>query len=216
MGKLQSLATHNIVLKTYLEIVRSSGPKIYPGSPIITLEMLRPHDRLVAIEKHPEEFAALAAALNPDARARAIEADGYQRLPALLPPPERRGLILLDPPYESADEFERLADAFARAYRRSATGIYILWFPLKVQPKIEALAGELRGAGAAKLLLLTIDIGASASSDAQGRLTASGLLVANPPYGFDLEMREAVSEILPLLRRGKSAESCVEWLIAGR
>jgi 23S rRNA (adenine2030-N6)-methyltransferase len=206
--KLMSHVSANAALSAYLDIAGSFGWNRYPGSPLIAERLLRPSDRLVAIEKHPEEFAALAKVL---ARGRAVEGDGYERLPALLPPLERRGLILIDPPYEAPGEFEDLARAFATAYRRFATGIYLLWYPLKARAEIDALAGELRIAGAAKLLALTLDVGKRAGAAGE-RLSSTGLFVVNPPFGFDAEMRGALEEILPLLRQGPSASARVDWL----
>ena len=102
---------------------------IYPGSPLIAAKMLRPQDRLVAVEKHPEEAEALKEILSPWRKARVEEGDGYARLASLLPPPERRGLVLIDPPFEAPDEFESLGQAVRGALRRFATGIYLIWYP---------------------------------------------------------------------------------------
>lgn len=210
---IRGLRPKSDALKTYLEIVRGFGENMHPGSPLIAVKLLRSKDRLIAIEKHADEFAALARLLNAYPRASAVEADGYARLSALLPPPERRGAILIDPPYEAGDEFETLAHAFAAAYRRFATGIFLLWFPMKLQAQVEALAGELRNAGATKLLQCTIDVGQLAD---EGRLSAAGLLVANPPFGFDAEMRTASNEILPFLQQGAGANATTDWLSESR
>ncbi|MEI9931226.1 MAG: 23S rRNA (adenine(2030)-N(6))-methyltransferase RlmJ [Rhizomicrobium sp.] len=107
------------------------APNNYPGSPLIAAKLLRAQDRLVAIEKRDEDATVLALALKPFARAKVFEADGYSRLPALLPPPERRGLILIDPPYEMADEFAQAARAVSDIQRRFSTAIVIVWFPIK-------------------------------------------------------------------------------------
>jgi 23S rRNA (adenine2030-N6)-methyltransferase len=198
-------------LGAYLAATRGFAPARYPGSPLIAAKLLRPGDRLVAIEKHPEDYAALEAALAPFANAKAISGDGYERLAALLPPPERRGLVLIDPPYEDEDEFERVAHAFAAAYRRFATGIYLIWFPLKRRSDADALAGEIRHAGATKLLSLTLDVGRAADAPPE-RLSACGLLVVNPPFGFAEEMRDALVVLAKQLAQGAGAASRVEWL----
>jgi 23S rRNA (adenine2030-N6)-methyltransferase len=196
-------------LDAYLDVVRPFAPARYPGSPLIAAKLLRPGDRLVAIEKHTEDFAALETALSPYATAKAIHGDGYERLAAILPPPERRGLVLIDPPYEAEDEFEQVAHAFAAAYRRFATGVYMIWFPLKRRNDADALAGEIRSAGAAKLLSLTLDIGHAAAPE---RLSACGLLVVNPPFGFAEEMRDAFAVLAKQLAQDAGAVSRVEWL----
>jgi 23S rRNA (adenine2030-N6)-methyltransferase len=198
-------------LTAYADVVLGFGPGKYPGSPLIAAAMLRRQDRLIAIERHEEEFGALKTALSPYARARAISGDGYDELRRLIPPPEKRGLVLIDPPYEDDDEFERVAETFDRAYARFATGIYMIWLPMKVRHDADALAGELLNAGAAKLLLLTLDVGRAADAEAE-RLSACGVFVANPPFGFADAMQSALSAMGERLRQGEGAGSAVEWL----
>src|ERR1700722_17427046 len=103
-------------LQTYLSL--AGDPHAYPGSPLIAAKLLRAQDRLVAVEKHPEEAVALKKSLAPFRKARVEEDDGYRRLAALLPPPERRGLVLMDPPFEAVDEFEHLAEAAKQGLAR--------------------------------------------------------------------------------------------------
>jgi 23S rRNA (adenine2030-N6)-methyltransferase len=211
IARLGAVADAPPALQTYLAIARGFGHARYPGSPLIAAKTLRPGDTLVAIEKHPEEQAALAAALAPFANAKAVLGDGYERLAALLPPPERRGLVLIDPPYEAPDEFDRVAGAFAAAYRRFATGIYLLWLPVKRQVDADALAGEILHAGATKLLLLTLDVG-RAPDAASERLSATGLLVVNPPFGFAQEMRDVLAVLEKQLAQGPGASAHLQWL----
>jgi 23S rRNA (adenine2030-N6)-methyltransferase len=191
-------------LNRYLALVQESGESKYPGSPLLAAKMLRPQDRLVAVEKHPEEAQALKQVLAPFRKARAEEGDGYARLAALLPPPERRGLILIDPPFEATDEFENMGRAMAGALGRFATGIYLIWYPIKSPAQARAFAGEVLAAGNARAL--TIETGIAAG---EGRLARAGLLVLNPPYGFDTQMREIVSLIVPRFPGGNSS---LEWL----
>ena len=191
-------------LDRYLALVAESGGKKYPGSPLLAAKMLRPQDRLVAIEKHPEEAAALKQVLAPFRKARAEEGDGYARLMALLPPPERRGLILLDPPFEAPDEFETAAQAVAGALRRFATGIFLVWYPIKSPAAARAFCGEVLAAGNARAL--TIEMGIEAG---EGKLARAGLLVLNPPFGFDTGMEGILALIAPRLPGGQAA---LEWL----
>lgn len=209
IARLAGFAPKEPVLRTYLEIAGSFGAGCYPGSPLIASKLLREQDRLVAVEKHPEEFAALRRSLAPFHRAKAIKADGYERLASLLPPPERRGLVLLDPPYESPDECDALVAAFRSAVHRFATGIYLIWYPLKAAARFEALAGEILAAGGTRLLSLTFDVGGAAEPE---RLSASGLLMVNPPYGFDEQIRAASEDLLPQLRQGPQARAAVDRL----
>ena len=181
-------------LTAYLALVSGEGAGHYPGSPLLAARLLRPQDRLVAVEQHPEDVAALKAVLASFRNAKVVEGDGYERLSALLPPKERRGLVLIDPPYEVADEFERAAAALAAAYRRFATGTYLLWFPIKSPAAADAFCGEALASGVAKALRIDVAVSASIREDKE-RLTAAGLLVVNPPFGLDVEMR-AAAEIL--------------------
>jgi 23S rRNA (adenine2030-N6)-methyltransferase len=209
---LRGRAPQDPALAKYLEVVSSFDAQHYPGSPRISAQLLRPQDRLIAIEKHPEECRALRNALSPFPNARAISGDGYTQLSRLLPPSERRGVVLIDPPYEEDKELEQMARLLADAFRRFANGVYLMWLPLKDGSSAGALAGEIRNIGATKLLLLSIDVGRAIDDDPPGKLSAAGLLIINPPYSLDAEMRAASAELLPLLRRGPKANFGVEWL----
>ncbi|HMH65964.1 MAG TPA: 23S rRNA (adenine(2030)-N(6))-methyltransferase RlmJ [Rhizomicrobium sp.] len=190
-------------LSAYLLLVRESGANSYPGSPLIAARLLRPQDRLTAIEKHPEEFAVLKDALAPFRNTTCENADGYARTVKLLPPPQRRGLVLLDPPFESPDEFSDLAQTVREAWRKFATGIFLVWYPIKSEAAAKAFAGEVLAGGMTKAM--TIDTTVAAS---EGKLGRAGLLVINPPYGFEAAMQAAVAVIAPLLE----ANIHSEWL----
>lgn len=191
------------LLQRYLALVAESGPHHYPGSPLIAARMLRPQDRLVAVEKHPGEAALLQDVLAPWRKARVETADGYARLAALLPPPERRGLILVDPPFEAPDEFEQAARAAREAYRKFATGIYLFWYPVKSEAAGNAFAGEILAGGAKKALRIEIVLDA-----AEGKLARAGLLVLNPPYGFDADMGAALAPVAAKL----GAQTRLDWM----
>ncbi|HEY4113214.1 MAG TPA: 23S rRNA (adenine(2030)-N(6))-methyltransferase RlmJ [Rhizomicrobium sp.] len=210
IAKFRNYEPQSPLLREYLDMVRSFGPAKYPGSPLIVAKSLRLQDRCAAIEKHPAEFAALRQTLVPFRQAGAIEGDGYLLLPRQLPPKESRGLVLIDPPYEEPDEFARLGQTVPAAVRKFATGVYLIWYPLKLASRVDALAGELLAAGVTDLLKPTMDVGCE--PNAGNRLSAAGLLVINPPYEFDAEMRAASDEILPLLARGPAAHAAVEWV----
>jgi len=175
------------VLSAYLAMAHGDR---YPGSPLIAAELLRPQDRLAAVEKHPEEFAALRDVLAPYRNATAEQGEGYARLLKLLPPPTRRGLAVIDPPFEAADEFERLGAAVAAAIRKFATGIYLIWYPVKSQAAADAFVGEVLASGAPKALTVDTTIAAP-----EGKLGRAALLVINPPYGFAGQMRAVAGTI---------------------
>jgi 23S rRNA (adenine2030-N6)-methyltransferase len=203
-------------LHRYLAIVEGASARFYPGSPVIATMMLRPQDRLVAIERHAEEAAALKSALAAfkSKGLRSECADGYARLAALLPPPERRGLVLIDPPFESPEEFHDEARALAEGLKRFATGIYLLWFPIKSAAEANAFCGEVLAAGPKKALRIDIDVGAADKAiDARERLTGSGLVIVNPPFGFADEMRAALERVAPLL--SDKAQFGLRWLAGG-
>jgi 23S rRNA (adenine2030-N6)-methyltransferase len=190
--------------------VRGCGAGHYPGSPLIAAKLLRPEDRLVVIEKHPDDAGALKHALAPYRRARILEADGYARLPALLPPWERRGLVLIDPPYEVSDEFALAARAVAGVLRRFATGIVLVWFPIKSPAAADAFSGEVLASGPRNLLRVDVDAGA-----APGKMGRAGLLIVNPPFGFGDEMQAALSILAPRLGQPSGAPFRLSWLAGG-
>jgi 23S rRNA (adenine2030-N6)-methyltransferase len=179
-------------LSTYLSLVR--GEPLYPGSPLIAARLLRSQDRLTAIEKHTDEFAALKETLAPFRNAVAEDGDGYARGLKLLPPPSRRGLLLLDPPFESPDEFSALARAVREAHRKFATGIILAWYPVKSQAEADAFTGEALAEGIGRALAVDTQVTA-----APGKLDRAGLLVVNPPYGFEAALQAAAAVIAPRL-----------------
>src|ERR1044072_8558158 len=134
------------LVKPYLDIVRAFNPprelNAYPGSPLIARALLRPQDRLVACEVEPNARKQLIDALRRDTQARVVDLDGWVALPAFVPPKERRGLVLIDPAFEQKDEFERLADGFAKPHAKWPTGSYLLWYPVKSRRATDTLAGH--------------------------------------------------------------------------
>jgi 23S rRNA (adenine2030-N6)-methyltransferase len=188
-------------LSTYLSLVNSES--LYPGSPLIAARLLRPQDRLTAIEKHPEEFLALQETLAPFRNAAAEQGDGYTRAVKLVPPPSRRGLVLIDPPFESPDEFSSLARALREATRKFATGIYLAWYPVKSEAETDAFTGEVLATGVAKALVVDARVAAP-----EGKLGRAGLLVINPPYGFESVLKASAALIAPRLE----ASVTTRWL----
>jgi 23S rRNA (adenine2030-N6)-methyltransferase len=179
-------------LASYLSLVKEDTH--YPGSPLIAAKLLRTQDRLTAIEKHPEEAAMLARALAPFPNAVTEAGDGYERAVKKLPPSTRRGLVLIDPPFEAPDEFSQAARTVREALRKFATGIYLVWYPIKSQAEAQAFTGEVLAGGAAKAMTIEASISAP-----EGKLARAGLLVINPPYGFDAAMQACAGLIAPRL-----------------
>jgi 23S rRNA (adenine2030-N6)-methyltransferase len=195
----------------YLDIVgafnASGAVTAYPGSPLIARTLLRPQDRIIACELEPRAASALAATLQGDRRAKAMAIDGWTALSAYVPPKERRGIVLIDPPYEDPGEFSRLPAALAAAHRKWPGGIYMLWYPIKERQAPDALAKRLRELGLPKLLRAELTIG---SLDAATRLAGSGLIVANPPFTLEADLRV----MLPALAAVLSVHSShrIDWL----
>lgn len=168
-------------LEEYVALA-TAEPGRYPGSPALVRALLRPQDRLIACELHPEDHAALRALYARDRQVSVHLRDGWEALGALLPPAERRGLVLIDPPYERPDDRDRLLDALRAAHARFRTGVFVAWYPIKDAFGQRTLhdgvvASGLRDVVAAELLLRAPDDAA--------RLNGCGLLIVNPPFGFE-------------------------------
>jgi 23S rRNA (adenine2030-N6)-methyltransferase len=199
-------------LGDYLDLIApllgdGDSPRRYPGSPLIAAALARPQDRLVACELNPLEFEALQIACGSTIHVQ--RSDGYQALKALLPPRERRGLTLIDPPYERPDEFTRLAGELVAAHRRFATGVYALWYPLKDEAPVAGLKRALKAAGLRRLLEVELRLTPLAQG---GILHGCGLLVLNPPWGFDADMRLAMPPLAQILAPG-TGEARIRWLV---
>ena len=198
-------------LAAYLDAVaalnRDGHLRVYPGSPVIARGLLRPQDRLIACEVEPSAGAALAAALRGDSRARVIAIDGWTALKAYVPPKERRGLLLIDPPFEDSADFMRLSAAIAAAHRKWPSGIYMLWYPIKDRQAGEALARRLQRLAIAKMLRCELRLDALRQ---QGGLAGSGLIVANPPYTLEADLKG----LLPVLCKMLTPEAVarIDWL----
>jgi 23S rRNA (adenine2030-N6)-methyltransferase len=201
------------LLAPYLAVVRALNPggvlRHYPGSPLIVAELLRANDRLVACELEPGAAAALGRRLHAIRQAKAVAIDGWVALNAYIPPSERRGLVLLDPSFEAADEFPRLAAALISAWRKWRTGIYMAWYPIKSRNSPDALARTLARSGIEKALRLEIAIGPLA---ADGRLAGCGLVVINPPWRLAEEAEVVLVALTGLF--GSAGRHRVDWIAA--
>jgi 23S rRNA (adenine2030-N6)-methyltransferase len=192
----------------YLDIVRAFNPQrdlaAYPGSPLIARALLRPQDRLTACEVEPKTRKRLIDALRRDTQARVVDLDGWTALPAFVPPNERRGLVLIDPPFEQKDEFERLAEGFAQAFAKWPTGSYLLWYPVKSRRATDDLArrvAEATAAGAQPGKCLRLEF-STAPRTAEAGLTSAGLLIVNPPWKLLDELKAILPELEKPLGQG--------------
>jgi 23S rRNA (adenine2030-N6)-methyltransferase len=184
----------------YLGLVDSLG--LYPGSPALIEALLRPEDRLVCCELHPEDHAALRALMRGEAQVSTHLRDGYEAMRAFLPPRERRGLVLIDPPYEAPDEFARLTDALRQGCSRFPSGVFAAWYPIKHRAPARAFHAAVAEAGirdvvAAELLLREpID---------PERLNGCGLLVVNPPWRFMEEVEPILATLAAIFAADEGA-----------
>jgi len=184
------------LLAPYLEVIGALNErgrlKTYPGSPALARAWLRPQDRLIACEIEPQAAIALRQNLRGDTRIKTLEIDGWTALGAYVPPKERRGLVLVDPPFEQDSDFFRLARGLTAAHRKWATGIYALWYPIKGRSEPDALAKSLRRLGIAKMLCAELIV---APLSDPTRLNGCGLILVNPPWTLESEL----SVLLPAL-----------------
>jgi 23S rRNA (adenine2030-N6)-methyltransferase len=201
------------LLAPYLAVVRSlnSGDRLtaYPGSPAIARACLRPSDRLIVCELEPQASRLLSHHFDRDRRVKAIAIDGWTALNAYVPPKERRGLVLVDPPFEEAGEFMRLAQGFAAAHRKWPSGIYVLWYQLKDRAAADQFASDLRGTGINKLMRIEFGV---APVRAGERLSACGLVIANPPWPLEAEMQRLLPTLAGRLAPDGRGNFQIDWL----
>ena len=201
------------LLAPYLEAVRALNPggglKKYPGSPLLVRHLLRKQDRLTAIELHPQDAARLKAVFDGDFQARVIELDGWLALGAHLPPKEKRGLVLIDPPFEEEGEFSRLVDGLQKAHKRWPGGIYALWYPIKDRKAVLAFRKALKESGIPKLLDIGFEIRPASTEPS---LDGSGMVVVNPPFTLEAELRLLLPALHRLLAIGQPSRWTIEWL----
>ena len=200
----------------YLALVRECAGKghsaitAYPGSPLIVARLRRPQDRLVLMETLPKEAAALEAALGRQRLVSVLESDGYAALKAQLPPRENRGLVLIDPPYESELEFDRVMAGLELAHERWPSGTFCIWYPHTDRSGPLRFHRELERSGIRMVLDVRLDV---LPADAQVGMGGAGLVIVNPPWLLD----ERLKELLPLLHELLSPEglggTSVEWTV---
>jgi 23S rRNA (adenine2030-N6)-methyltransferase len=203
------------LLAPYLDVVRALNPsgelKTYPGSPALARALLRPQDRLIACELEARAASALTRNLR-DRRVKTLRLDGWTALTAYVPPKERRGLVLIDPPFEEDSDFARLPGALAEAQRKWATGIYLLWYPIKTRTGPDRLARRLARLGIPKILRAELTVGSLADPS---RLNGSGLMVVNPPWRLSDELAALLPALAGLLGRN-AGRFRLDWLAGER
>lgn len=185
-----------LALSLYMDILhyynRTEHLKIYPGSPLLAKRILRPQDRLLLTELHSTDFPLLRHEFLKDKRAVVTRDDGYQQLKMKLPPREHRGLILIDPSYELKQDYEDAVTALYEGYKRFATGTYLLWYPVVLRQQSQRMIKQLLQTPMRRIL--QIELAVRPDNNQKG-MTASGMIVVNPPW----PLAEQLAQLLPWL-----------------
>ena len=201
------------LLAPYLEVVRpmmAAETPMYPGSPLLARSLLRKQDRLTAIELHPADVERLRARFAGDIQTRVIHLDGWLALGAQVPPKEKRGVVLVDPPFEEGDDFLRLSDGVARACRRWPGGTYLLWFPVKDRAALRRFRERLVGSSLPPTLWIEQSV-----RNTDGRsLDGSGLAVINPPYTLKSDLQVLLPALTRCLAQDATSSFKCEQIIA--
>lgn len=215
-GVLRAFTDPNPLLDDYRAAVQAvnvgSEPRLYPGSPRLLAQLLRPQDFLILNEKHPDDASALRGAMR-DTPAAVHERDAYELWLAMLPPRTGRGVVVVDPPYEQTDERARITATLAAAHRKWAHGVTVIWYPLKDRATHQRWKANLRKLGIPKFLVVEHWL---YDADQPGIYNGAGLFIVNPPYSFT----QALPPLLKALRaalapEGHRGEITADWLDAG-
>ena len=204
-------------LRPYFDLLRAANAgdanghlHVYPGSPLIAAMLMRASDRAVLCETQEDEHALLKSLFARDARVGVHQRDGYAALAGLTPPKEKRGLVLIDPPFEAQrEEFRAIEAAIKGAYARWPTGTYAIWYPIKLRPHLLPFYRWFERHGVRKTLMAELMLH---PDDSPLRLNGCGMLIVNPPWQFDKQLAELLPDLAHMLARETRAEQRVEWL----
>jgi 23S rRNA (adenine2030-N6)-methyltransferase len=201
----------------YLALVRdydrresnaTAEPRFYPGSPTLVSLVKRPQERLVLCERQPDEAAALKERFQFTDGAQVRPADGYGAVRAVLPPLEKRALVLIDPPFEAQDEWAQIVATLKEGLRRLPGGVYAVWYPLTERAKVDLFFAELRRLALPPTLAVELVVNPPAA-----KMVGCGLLVVNPPWKFADEAAETVEFLAKVLAQGRGARGDLIWLV---
>jgi len=205
------------LLAPYLNVIAGLNEqerlRFYPGSPALIRALLRPQDRLIACELEPKAHVSLARNLRGDSRIKTLEIDGWTALNAYVPPKERRGLVLIDPSFETDSDFPNLASALEIAFRKWATGIYALWYPIKGRREADLLAKRVRRLGLSKVLRAEILVTPLGDPS---RLSGAGMILVNPPWILEGELSAILRALVRIFGGRGRPGFRLDWLTAQR
>lgn len=217
VGRLLGATRLPSALHVYLNLVRSLNARAsgqlaeYPGSPLLAALLLRESDRAQLCELADAEAASLRLEFRDDGRFAVHQRDGYAALKGLLPPKERRGLILVDPPYEAqVQEFSLIAEALKPAFKRFPAGVYAVWYPIKLRQQVAPFHRWLKGCGMRKIAIAELCIHPDNSAL---RLNGCGMAVINAPWKFDRTLQEILPVLHASLAQSRYGSQRVEWLV---
>lgn len=219
IGRLWETTTATSPISEYAQLVQkfdrargnlAASPRFYPGSPWIARLAARPQDRLALCEKHPGEFSVLANEFSQVPKTSLHEMDGYTAVRAMLPPAERRALVLIDPPFEAEDEFAMIVQGLRDGLKRLDAATFAIWYPLTERARIDAFFTDVQAIGLPATLVVELTV---VGPEARLRMPGCGMLVVNPPWQFDRATEPALRELSETLMRGSGAQSRVEWLV---
>ena len=201
-------------LEAYIGAVKSLNRtgqlRYYPGSPLIARHLLREQDSLQLTELHSSDFPLLRSEFQKDPRARVERADGYLQLKSKLPPVSRRGLVLIDPPYEMKTDYQDVVSGIHEGYKRFATGTYALWYPVVLRQQIKRMLRGLEETGIRRIL--QIELAVRPDSDQRG-MTASGMIVINPPWKLEQQMANVLPWLHKTLVPGGNGSTTLNWIV---
>jgi 23S rRNA (adenine2030-N6)-methyltransferase len=193
IGRLWPLTQVPAAVQQYLENVREYNEKrqlqLYPGSPLLMQKLMRAQDRLFLHELHPSDFQFLRDCMRDIKNVKVINDDGFAGLQALLPPPDKRALVLIDPSYEVKSDYQHVIKQVIQAHKRFATGTFAIWYPVVLRQRINEMETALQKSGIKNIQL--IELGLQPDNPEHG-MTSSGMIVINPPWTLWSAMEEAL------------------------
>jgi len=219
VSRLWELTNFPPSIGAYLDVVKKVNPglqkdknslRYYPGSPVIARQMLRPQDRMILMELHNTEAPILKEHFKDDPQVSVHHRDGFEGLGGLVPPKEKRGLVLIDPAYEIKGEYDRVIEVLTDAWVKWPAGIYAVWYPVQKKQPVPQFHYDLRNSGIKKIYLHEFSVIADA---APNRLSGTGMIIINPPWQFDQQIKKVLNWLVPALDRGSGKSPYCEWLV---
>ncbi|OBX04388.1 ribosomal RNA large subunit methyltransferase J [Gallibacterium genomosp. 3] len=201
------------IISHYLQQVKQVNPKdklnFYPGSPLLAANLLRPQDHAILTELHPSDYPLLRKNMQKFSNIQVKRENGFQQLKSALPPKERRGFVLIDPPYELKEDYQLVVDAIVEGYKRFATGTYAIWYPVVLRQQIKKMIHAFEATQIRKIL--QIELGIRPDSTQRG-MTASGMIVINPPWKLESQMQEILPYLSEVLAPAGTGHWSVNWI----